>query len=269
MAWTSKPAAGTYSLNGSTYEPDHLWMCDTGSGTAMSDQGSATAMSMTLQNADMWGTDGTLGAIITCVAATSRYALGATGSMFADTGCLIVVAKSTANANADANEYIFSAADSASDNGRCGAAAVNGAQTAQVFNLDDVPTTAVQIGSGTFYDSAWHMLAIKVKTGTAVSTCAISVDGGAWSDDAAATIGTRTLTRYGLGVRASSTLTQIFDGSIAAAWAYHEPTYASLDDTWISTLYNSGDPWSKFLSTSALTNQQPQFYRRPNTLLRM
>lgn len=268
MALTVKPAAGTYSLNtGSAYAPDHLWMCDEGSGTSLTDRGSATAMSMTLQNADMLGTDGTLGAIITCVAATSRYALGATGSMFADTGCLIVVAKSTANANADANEYVFSAANSANNNARCGAAAVNGAQTAQVFNLDDVPTTAVQIGSGTFYDSAWHMLAIKVKTGTAVSTCAISVDGGAWSDDDAATIGTRTLTRYGLGVRASSTLTQIFDGSIAAAWAYHEPTYASLDDAWISTLYNSGDPWSKFLNTSTI--QAFQYQSRLNPLLRM
>ena len=267
MVWTTKPAAGTYSLNGSAYQPDHLWMCDTGSGTSMSDQGAATAMTMTLQNADQWGTDGTLGSIITCIAATSRYALGATGTMFSSTGCLVVVAKSATNGNADANEYVFSAADSATNNGRCGIAAVNTAQTVQVFNLDDVPTTAVQIHPGTFYDSAWHMVAIKVKTGTGVSTCAISLDGGAWVDDGTATIGTRTLTRYGLGVRASSTLTQIFDGDIAAAWSYHEPTYASLDDSWVSTLYNSGDPWSKFLNTSTI--QAFQYQSRLNPLLRM
>ena len=266
MVWTVKPTAGTYSLNtGSSYAPDHLWMCDEGSGTSMTDKGSATGMTMTLQDAAMWGTDGTLGSIITCVAASSRYALGATGTMFSSTGCLVVVAASTANVNADANEYVFSAADSASNNGRCGVAAVNGAQTSQVFNNDDTATSAVQINSGTFYDSSWHMLAIKVKTGTATSTCAISLDGGAWSDDGSATIGTRTLTRYGLGVRASSTLTQIFDGSIAAAWAYHEPTYASLDDAWVSTLYNSQNPWSKFLNTY----QAFQYQTRLNPLLRM
>ncbi len=254
MAWTTKPTAGTYALDtGSIYKPTHLWMCDEASGTSIADIGTGTALNMTLQNADMWGTDGTIGSIINCIAATSRYAISSAGTMFSSTGCLVVVAKSATNGNADANEYVFSAADSASNNGRCGIAAVNTAQTCQVFNLDDVPTTAVQIHPGTFYDSALHMVAIKVKTGTGVSTCAISLDGGAWVDDGTATIGTRTLTRYGLGVRASSTLTQIFDGAIGAAWSYHEPTYASLDDAWISNLYNSGDPWSKLVTTSLPT----------------
>ena len=270
MAWTIKPAVGTYSLNtGSAYAPDHLWMCDEPSGTSMTDHGSATAMTMTLQDAAMRGTDGTLGSIITCVAASSRYAIGATGTMFSDVGCMVIVAASTVNGNADANEYVFSAADSATNVGRCGFLCVSGAQSVQVLNEDDAAAVATKTSATAFYDSAWHMLALKVKTGTATPTCSISVDGGAWEDDAAETIGTRTLTRYGIGVRATTTLTQIFDGSVAAAWAYHEPTYADLNDAWISTLYNGGDPWSKFLSTSALTNQQPQFYRRPNTLLRM
>ena len=56
------------------------------------------------------------------------------------------------------------------------------------------------------------------------------------------------------------------NGKVLAAWAYEGGVYADWDDTWIASLY--ADPW-QFLNTSALTDQQPQFYRRPNTLLRM
>ena len=266
MAITAKPTI--YTVNtGHAYAPTHLWMCDEGSGTEIADKGTGTALKMTLQNADMWGTDGTLGAKITCVASTSRYALGDSGTLFTDSVCLIVIAASTTNGNADANEYVMGYADTGAVGDRGGIITVNGAQTWQTDNTDAATNNVQKTNSGTFYDSSWHMLAMKFRSGTAVECCAVSLDGAAWQLDGADTINALSnLDRYGLGARPTSLPVNVFDGAILAAWVYEDPTYTSLDDAWIAALY--ADPW-QFLETSALTNQQPQFYRRPNTLLRM
>jgi hypothetical protein len=266
MAITAKPT--TYTVDtGNAYAPTHLWMCDEGSGTEIDDKGTGTALKMTLQNSDMWGTDGTLGAKITCVASTSRYALGDSGTLFSSSVCLIVIAASTTNGNADANEYVMGFADTGAVGDRGGIITVNGAQTWQTDNTDAATNNVQKTNSGTFYDSSWHMLAMKFRSGTAVECCAVSLDGAAWEVDASDTINALSnLDRYGLGARPTGTPVLVFDGAILAAWVYEDPTYTSLDDAWIAALY--ADPW-QFLETSALTNQQPQFYRRPNTLLRM
>jgi hypothetical protein len=202
---------------------------------------------MTLQNADMWGVDGSLGAKITCVASTSRYALGASGTLFTDSVCLIVIAASTTNGNADANEYVMGFADTGAVGARGGIITVNAEQTWQT-TIDDAAANNVQkTHSGTFYDSSWHMLALKLRSGSATECCAVSLDGGAWQVDASDTINALPeLDRYGLGVRPTATPVSAFDGAILAAWVYEDPTYTSLDDAWIAALY--ADPW-QFLAT--------------------
>ena len=246
MAITAKPTA--YTVNaGHAYAPTHLWMCDEGTGTTIADQGTGTAHNMTLQNADMWGTDGSLGSMITAVASTSRYALGASGTLFTGSVCMVVLAKSTTNSNADANEYVIGCADTGAVGDRLGALAVNGAQTSYVTATDAAANSVSVINAGTFYNSGWHMLAVKFRNGTSISCCAISLDGGAWTNDGTASINALSaLDRYGLGCRPASSPSQFFDGSILAAWVYEDPTYTALDDSWISTLYS--DPW-QFLTT--------------------
>jgi hypothetical protein len=248
MALSAKPTGYTVD-SGHAYAPTHLWMCDEGTGTTIADQGTGTTQNMTLQNADMWGTDGTYGAKITCSAATSRYALGASGTLFTNSVCLIVIAESIANANADANEYIMGYADTGSVGDRGGILALNGAQTWQTDQYDDAGNNVQKTHSGTFYDSSWHMLAMKFRNGTTTECCAVSLDGGAWQVDGNDTItALAALDRYGLGIRPTGTPSNGFDGHILAAWVYEDPTYTSLNDAWIAALY--ANPW-QFLTTTS------------------
>lgn len=262
MAITAKPTV--YTVNtGHAYAPTHLWMCDEGTGTTVADHGTGTALDMTLENADMWGTDGSLGSKITCVASTSRYALGASGTLFSSSVCLIVIAASTTNGNADANEYVMGYADTGAVGDRGGILALSGAQTWQTDNYDAAANNVQKTNSGTFYDSSWHMLALKFRNGSSIECAAVSLDGAAWQADATDTINALSnLDRYGLGVRPTATPVSIFDGAILAAWVYEDPTYTSLDDAWIAALY--ADPW-QFLNTIKAF----QYRARANPLLRM
>lgn len=117
-----------------------------------------------------------------------------------------------------------------------------------------------------YYDNTWRFIAVKTSDTTGSDSVEkISIDGAAWT-------GTRTagsgdvdvayFTRIGLGCNPQATPILFFNGDILAAFVYKDD-YSTWDDTWIAALY--ADPW-QFLETSALTSQQPQLYRRPNTL---
>jgi hypothetical protein len=169
-----------------------------------------------------------------------------------------------------ATEYVFGAGHSTD-----AAAAYCGAR----FTTTEIPEALYSDGTNTggkvwtsaTYATNWQMIAVKFTT----NSKSLSVDGAAWATVSTGTLvfpadaGKTTQNRFGLGCRPASTPSAVFNGDILAAWAYYDETYSGLDDAWISTLYNSGDPWSMFLSTSDLTDKQVQFYKRPSTLLRM
>ncbi len=266
----AKPA--TYTVDTAHAKcPTHLWMLDEGSLTNANDQGSGTALDMTLQNAAQWGTDA-LGDYVTVNSGSSYYAKTATGSVWDASGGLLLISifkTDSATGPATSTEFWFSTHDSTAAAAECAIrnANIDPEVKAQAWGVaDDASGVSVSSSSGV-YDQAWHMVAAKFKSGTATSCCAVSIDGGAFNDDASDTLGsTITLDRYAIGARARLVINGIANGKVLAAWAYEGGTYADWDDTWIANLYS--DPW-QFLNTSALTDQQVQFYRRPNTLLRM
>lgn len=255
MAWTTKPAKGTYILDtGSAYKPTHLWMFDEGSSTSQPDIGTGTALNATLVDADQWSSDGEVGAYIVCAdaAGVERYAYSATGTLGSTNFCGVVICKS-ATAVADSVEFVFGQNLSTSTlTSPYFGLRYSGDEKCYRIGLDGV-NSVTSSGDGVIsYDNTWHMIAFKVET----NKIAMSTDGAAWST----AIPTLTYpfasgsapNRYSFGARVDNAPDTFFDGYIAAAWAYEDGTYADWDDTWISTLYNSQNPWAKFLTTPAV-----------------
>lgn len=260
MVWTAKPAAGTFSLNaGSAFKPKHLWMLTEGTGTTAADIGSGTALDMTLQSSAMWGTDVTLGDVITCASGTSRYALSATGTVWdiAQNVMMVFVCKSTGTSPA-ANEYVGSYGyGSSTTEGAGGIRFLTGNTAPQGIATDGTNSPSNTLTGANGYDQAMHMIAVKIQGGAGTAQIYVSIDGGAWDTYNTGTLATTgyLINRYGLGVRVSSSPGTIFNGSIAAAWVYENGTFATWDSTFISDLYNSGNPWTKFLTISTLTTK--------------
>ena len=262
MAITAKPTE--YTVNtGHAYAPTHLWMCDEGSGTTVADQGTGTAQDMTLQNADMWGTDGTLGAKIGCISATSRYALSATGA-FASTSLLMVVICKPASAVCAATEYVLGGGhDSDTAAAYCGPRFVT-TEIPEAIYYDGTAAAASKVWSAATYDTNWQMIAAKYTT----NSKSISVDGAAWATVSATSYdfpnasGKVAPNRWGLGCRPHPTPSGPFNGDILAAWTYYDGTYADWNDAWIAALYDN--PW-QFLNTIKAF----QYRARANPLLRM
>ena len=271
MAITAKPTS--YTVNTShTKCPTHLWMLDEGSTLASADKGSGTALNLTLVNAAQWSSDA-LGVVMISSSADSYHAYSATGTVWGgSTGGLLLVSifKSDSAVGSAAAENILSCCNSSTATTIC-SIRNNGTvdvETGIASATADDASGVSRVG-GTVYDQNWHMIACKFRVGTSTDCCAISVDGGAWDLDPADTLGTLTLDRYGVGVRAGQFLVSEANGEHLAAMAYESSSasaYTDWNDSWIAALYS--DPW-QFLNTSALTDQQVQFYRRPNTLLRM
>ncbi len=250
MSITAKPA--DYTVNtGHAKCPQHLWMLDEGSGTTLADQGSGTALNMTLDNADMWGTDGSLGAIVTANKSGPRKAVSATGTL-PSTSLLMVVIVKTINDDGyvgASNEYL------------CGAGyESNSLQT--YFNIraqpqfDNKVDGAIRDGTSavshnttglSFYDQTWRMLAMKVKT----NGLALSVDGSAWSEITNAYTYPNSAgnapNRFALGSDATSSASSPTEASFLAmaTWAND---YTAWNDAWIANLF--ADPW-QFLDTTA------------------
>ncbi len=268
MAFTvAKPTV--YSVNtGHAKAPTRLWMCNEGSGPTLVDEGGGSAFDMTLVNAAQWGSDA-LGAYVTVNSASSYHAVSSTGTVWdASGGLLLIAILQTDSATGPAGaEFWFGTFNSAAAGAECAIRnTTTNEQGRALGTADDASSVGIN-STGDIYDQAWHMVAAKFQAGTGTDRCAISIDGAAWDLSASDTLGTTiTLDRYAIGARARNFITSEGNGKILAAWSYEAGTYATWDDAWIANLY--ADPW-QFLNTSALTNQQPQFYRRPNTLLRM
>lgn len=253
MAWTAKPSVGSYSLDsGSIYKPTHLWMFDQGSGVSQSDIGVGTALDATLINADQWSSDGEVGSFIVCskTGGSERYAYSATGTLGGTNFCGIVIAKS-ASSVATTNEWLFGQSLSTSvATGPFFGLRFAGDEQVYCIGFDNTNTIAAPSEIGSSYDQQWHMIAYKVQD----NAIGISVDGAAWVTEAptinfpfASGSGPN---RYSFGAKVDSSPDLPFAGKITAAWSYEDGTYTDWDDTWISTLYNSQNPWSKFLTTS-------------------
>ncbi len=265
----AKPAVGSYTVNtGHAKCPTHLWMLDEGSLTNANDQGSGTAFDMTLVNAAQWGTDA-LGPYITTSSTSSYSATTGTGSLWNGTGGLLLVSifQTDAAVGTATAEFWFGIYNSAAAGAECAIRNATVNQLGRALATADDASSVGRNSTGDIYDQAWHMVAAKFQAGTGTDRCAISIDGAAWDLAASDTLGaTITLDRYAIGARARNFITSEGNGKTLAAWSYEAGTYATWDDAWIANLY--ADPW-QFLNTSALTDQQVQFYRRPNTLLRM
>lgn len=246
MAITAKPTG--YTVNtGHAKCPDHLWMIDEGSGTSLVDKGKGTGLNMTLDNADMWGTDGGgMGAIITCNDTGPRRATSSTGTLPSTSIVLVIYAKTTSAAS-NGNETPFSTGNSGVSNQNMTFLRAQGDEALDACHFDG--TNSIVRDSGTnVYSQTWRMMAMKAKA----SGCAVSVDGGAWSESTTSSSfpnasGTAP-NRFAIGVQADSTPGNYFNGSILAAFAY-DNLYATADDAWIADLYSS--PW-QFLNTSSV-----------------
>ena len=267
MAITAKPTS--YTVNtGHAKCPTHLWMLNEGTGTTSADEGSGTALNLTLDNADQWSSDA-LGVTMLSNTASSRKAVSATGTL-PSTSILLVSINKTANNpfyGGAANEALLAYGYSGGSGSQFGYIRAQPQISGEIDAAahDSVSSVAANSSGLYAYDQSWHMIAVKFAT----NKIAISVDGSAFTEETPSytfpvTSGSAP-NRFALGSNADSDFGQWFNGSHLAAMVY-EDDYATWDTTWIAALY--ADPW-QFLNTSALTNQQPQFYRRPNTLLRM
>lgn len=265
MSITAKP--GIYTVNtGHAKCPDHLWMIDEATGVTLVDQGKVGGLDMTLVNADMWTTDsGDLeSAVIACNSTTSRYARRTGYTPPSSSALWIAIAKPSSATIAAANEALLSIAKSD------GASSAYGyiAYTATTGN----PTTFYDYGTGgsgnvttsaDAYDVNWHMIAgmVRGSDGGTQIIKKLSVDGGVWDSSSAYSGyvfpndgGGVVPNAIGIGCRPAQTVNGIFNGSILAAMAWDDFTWATADDTWIASLY--ADPW-QFLNTTLPTTLTP------------
>ena len=263
--FTEKPAS--YTVNTAHAKcPNILYMIDEASGTTLVDRGKdALGLDMTLQNADQWTTvdltsgGGTSPAISTL---TARYALSGTGLSVTSAICFVAIMQSDDATNPAASETVLGAGSSASNSYSARVYSTAASDGFVRAGYVDPTASNAKPGSTDVWDGAFHMIAGKIYENGADVRMAASHDGGAWSTTAAAT-GTSfnsLLNRLGIGARATSSNIEIFTGKVVAGFVYLDDS-ASWTDTWISEVYNSGDPW-QFLTTGAaipvLMNQYRQ-----------
>ncbi len=251
MTIAAKPSS--YTVNtGQTHCPNHLWLIDEASGTDLIDKGSTGGYDMTITGAD-WATDGTHGPVLTFVAANLDHADYSSVSGLSGTQVIGVVAKCTAGAGTRA----FASVCDPTVVSRHATGVMQGDEDIEALSrYNAAAVTCVTALQPTF---GWDFLAYRFSD----TTIDVSVNGGAWTTQAVSHSGMlAAVTRVTLGALNHSTPANYWNDQICAAMWWK----ASKSDAEIAAI--AADPW-QFLDTSALTSQQPQFYRRPNTLLRM
>lgn len=259
MSITAKPA--DYTVNtGHAKCPHHLWMLDEGSGTTLNDIGSVGGLDMTLQNADMWDTDtGDLDSpIIQCNSSTNRYARRTGYTPSSSSALWLAIGKPNSATIGGASEALLSTAiyDAASvTTGQIGFVATTGVP--QLTYDYGTNASGNQSWGTDLYDTVWAMIAGMVRGsdgGTRVIK-KLSANGAAWQNSSAYSgyifpndAGGVAPNAIGIGCRPAQTVNNIFNGAILAVMAWDDFDWATVDDTWIASLYS--DPW-QFLDTSA------------------
>lgn len=244
MAVSLKPTS--YVVNtGHAKCPDHLWMLDENTGTTAADKGKGTALNMTLDNADMWGSDA-LGTIVTFNDTGPRKAVSTAGTLPSSSIVLVCYAKTTAAAS-NGNETPFSTGNSGVSNQNMTFLRAQGDEALDGCHFDGANSRVSDSGINV-YSQTWRVFAVKAMA----SAVAVSVDGGAWAETTSVSsfpnASGSAPNRFSLGVQADSTPANYFNGSLLAAFAYDD-LYATADDAWIADLY--ANPW-QFLTTGGL-----------------
>ena len=261
MSITAKPTS--YTVNtGHARCPDHLWMMDEGSGTTLVDQGKVGGLDITLQNADMWGTDtGDLGsAVVNFASATSRYARRTGYTPPSSSALWVALVKPASATIGAAAEVLCGIAKSDAASTAYGHVAYS-ATTGTPTVLYDYGTNASgnQTGPTDLYETTWAMIAgmVRGSEGTTQIIKKLSYNGSAWQNSSAYAgytfpndAGGDAPNAIGIGCRPSQTVSNIFNGSILAVMAWDDLSWATADNAFIASLYD--DPW-QFLQTGVTT----------------
>lgn len=259
MSITAKPTV--YTVNtGHAKCPDHLWMLDEGELTTLTDQGKVGGLDLTLQNADMWGTDtGDLGSVvINCNSTTARYARRTGYTPPSSSALWIAIGKSSSATIAAANEALVGLAKSDGASTAYGYIAYTATSGYPIMFYDYGTGGSGNVTAATdIYDgTTWHMIAgmVRGSDGGTQIIKKLSIDGGAWAESSAYSGyvfpndgGGVVPNALGIGCRPAQTANAIFNGSILAVMAWDDFTWATADDTWIASIYS--DPW-QFLTTT-------------------
>ena len=257
MAITSKPSL--YSLNtGSAYFPDHLYLFDEATGTTANDQGAATAADMSLTDSAQWATDGTHGSVIITQTTGDRIARSSTFGSTLTSGCLIAVIKGGTDAtpetavdtNPAVNCHPMNFGDASSVGNYVGVRFKTDGNLVGLYESAGVLTQSVN-SAGDVYQFAtngWAMVAMKFDTAT--QAWATSWNGAAWQGSSSGGSLTGVIDNITVGCRSGAGESGLFNGLIAACWAFVDD-YSTWNDTFIASVYNSGDPWSQFLTVGS------------------
>jgi len=257
MTISAKPSV--YTVNtGHTHCPNHLWMMDEGTGTTLTDKGKTAGYNLTLTDTAAgsgpeWATDGTHGPVLDFVLANGDHASYSSVSGLTGTHVIGVIVD---RALGTTTRCMASVCDPTQLD-RFAALVFQGDEDVEAASRFD----ATQQTATSTQDMAagWNFVAVQFSD----ATIEWSLNGSAWSALAVSHSGLlAAVTRISLGALAHSSPQWFWDDFMCAAMWWK----ASKSDADIASI--AADPW-QFLDTSALTSQQPQFYRRPNTLLRM
>jgi hypothetical protein len=247
MAISTKPAAGTYSVNTSaTWCPDLLWMCDEGSGTTLADVGKSAGtynndgtLSSGGTGSVTWGTTGAGEDCLVFAGSAANYGLARSANLsgVSTQFTAIVICQFTDNTS---DKAVMSVADKdvgfqfASVEGR-------GDESVICYANVGTPQTATALSAGGYTNATTIMLAWRFK---ATAMQARKDDGDfAGTESMTGITFVGNYDSFALGARGDSDPSNAFDGKIIA-FAVYADDY--LSDTDVDTIYNSGDVWSSF-----------------------
>lgn len=272
MSISAKPVSPSINT-GATHYPDHLWLLDEGSGTNLDDKGGGTAADMTIVGSDVvWESDATHGWILKANAGnTTSYAHVNTNVGASSAICVAFIAR--VGATPATGRIYLGGLGRQSTTAVYACSSITGNTGIHAVIYDD-PTNPSQLdgyGTADWTDAADHLFVVKFQA-----------NGGEHSIDGAAlqAVGSPTFDysgasfdRFGIFARLGTAIVGPCPGDstdptriiAVAAWVND---YATWDDTWMSGLYNSGDPWPA-LGVEAVTTQAFQYQSRLNPLLRM
>ena len=154
MPVTAKPAS--YTAGAATLRPNHLWMFDEGSGTALTDIGSTGGKDLTIVGADWNVAEATHGTTLSFVEANSDYAhrteTGSEPVIGITTSFTVALLLKTVDASRD---MVGICDASGADAYFMGGADITPEQRWSVRNYAAVSPTADDIVGATF-DTSWH-----------------------------------------------------------------------------------------------------------------
>jgi hypothetical protein len=230
---------------------------DEGSGTTLTDQGKTGGLTLTFAattgTGPDWTTDATHGPILDFVAANVDRAGNDTISGLSGTHVFGVIVKGSAGA---VKRAMVSLCDK-DDLDRYVSLVYQGDEDVEAESRFDA--ALVTNTSTTDLTLDWDFVAMRFSD----TTIDWSLNGSAWSTQVVSHSGLlAVIDRLTLGYRETTSPGSAWDDPMCAAFWWK----ATKSDAEIAAI--AADPW-QFLSTSDLTDQQVQFYKRPNTLLRM